>query len=153
MSGGTVDRERTRRLMMAALDGEISGEDRRELEQMLERDAELQEEWQRMTRLKEVTSSMSFREPPEEVWEEYWTSIYNRIERGIAWLLASIGAIVLLGYGAWRWVEAILGDQDLPVYVKLAIFGVALGLVILAVSMIREKLFTRKRDPYKEVQR
>jgi anti-sigma factor RsiW len=149
----SVDPERSRRLMMAALDGEISPEEQRELDRVLETDSEVREEWERMSRVKEVTSTMVMREPPEEVWEQYWTSVYNRTERGIGWVLFSLGSIVLLGYGAWKWAEAIFQTEDLPFLPKAAILGVALGLSILVVSVIREKLFTKTRDPYKEVKR
>ena len=148
-----VDPERARRLMMAALDGEISPEERRELDGMLETNSEIREEWEQMNRVKEVTSAMALREPPEEVWGEYWTSVYNRTERGIGWLLLSLGSIVLLGYGAWKWAEAVFRTEDLPLLPKVAILGVAFGLSVLVVSVIREKLFTKKHDPYKEVQR
>ena len=139
--------------MMAALDGEISPEEQCELDRVLETDSEIREEWERMNRVKEVTSTMVMREPPEEVWDDYWTSVYNRTERGIGWVLLSLGSIVLLGYGAWKWAEAVFQTEDLPLLPKMAILGVALGLSILVVSVIREKLFTKTRDPYKEVQR
>ena len=149
----SVDAERAHRLMMAALDGEISPEERRELDEILEADAEIRGEWKRMNQVKEVTSTMAFREPPEEIWGEYWVSVYNRTERGIGWILFSLGSIILLAYAAWSWVQAVFETQDLPLLPKLAILGVAFGLSVLAVSVIREKLFTRKRDPYKGVQR
>ena len=149
----SVDAERARRLMMGALDGEISPEERRELDTMLETSSEFREEWEQMNRVKEVTSTMALREPPEEIWGEYWTSVYNRTERGIGWLLLSLGSIVLLGYGVWKWAEAVFRTEDLPLLPKVAILGVAFGLSVLVVSVIREKLFTKKHDPYKEVQR
>lgn len=149
----SVDTQRARRLMMAALDGEISPEERHELDRVLETHSEIREEWEQMNRVKEVTSAMAFREPPEEVWGEYWTSVYNRTERGIGWLLLSLGSIVLLGYGGWKWVQSIFQTEDLPLFLKVAILGVSFGLSVLVVSVIREKLFTKKHDPYKEVQR
>jgi hypothetical protein len=150
---GFNEKERARQLMMAALDGEISGEDRRELDRYLETDAGLRDEWETMGRVKEVTSSMAFREPPEEVWSEYWTSVYNRVERGIGWIFISIGAVVVLAYAAWEVVHAMFEDSDVPMFLKVAILAIAVGFLVLAVSVIREKLFTRRRDPYKEIER
>lgn len=149
----SVDRERVNRLMMAALDGEISPDERRELEGTLERNPEIRREWEMMSRLKEVTGAMTYKQPPEEVWDRYWTSVFNRIERGIGWILISLGSVVLLTYGAWKWLEALWGEAGLPLFVKLAIMAVAVGLLVLAVSVIREKLFTYRRDPYKEIER
>jgi hypothetical protein len=139
--------------MMAALDGEITAAERCELERGLEADAEARLDWERVSRVKEVTGAMRFREPPAEVWDRYWTSVYNRFERGIGWILVSVGAIVLLCYGAWAWVQALLADTGLPLFLKLAITALAFGLIVLAVSVAREKLFTWRRDPYKEIER
>jgi ferric-dicitrate binding protein FerR (iron transport regulator) len=148
-----VDRERVNRLMMAALDGEISSDERRELDGVLERHPEIRREWEMMGRLKEVTGAMTYQQPPEEVWDRYWTGVYNRIERGIGWVLVSVGAVVVAAYGAWKWLEVIWGEAGLPLFVKLAIMTLAVGLLVLAVSVIREKLFTFRRDPYKEIER
>ena len=141
------------RLMMAALDGEIGTEERRELELILERDHEIRTEWEKMNRVKEVTGAMKYREPPEEVWGVYWVSVYNRVERGLGWILISVGGIILLTFAAWEMLGAIWVDSTIPWYLKLAIFSVVVGLIVLAVSVIREKLFTYKHDRYKEIER
>ena len=96
---------------------------------------------------------MMYNKPPEEVWDRYWTTVYNRVERGIGWILISIGAVVVTTYGAWKWIEAIWGESELPLFVRLAILTLAAGLLVLAISVVREKLFTYKRDPYKEIER
>jgi hypothetical protein len=106
-----------------------------------------------MTRVKEVTGSMSYRNPPDEMWDGYWSSTYNRLERGLGWILLSAGALILLGFAAWKSVEMIWGDSDVPLFVRLAILAVAIGLLVVAFSVVREKIFTRRHDPYKEIQR
>ncbi len=146
-------RERARALMMSALDGEIAPGERRELEELLARDPELMEEWRSMERVKDLTSDLTYREPPEEVWEVYWESVYNKIERGIGWVLLSLGAVVLFGWGAWHAVEAIARDTTMPAGIKLAILAVAIGGIVLGVSVAREKLFAWRRDPYRRVKR
>ena len=148
-----LDRERMNRLMMEALDDEISAADRQELDALLEAHPEVRKEYGMMSRVKEVTGTMSYNEPPQEVWDTYWTSVYNKFERGVAWIFLSVGTVVVLAYGAWKWVEAIWGASEVPLFVRLGILAIAIGLLGLAVSVIREKLFTRKRDPYKEIQR
>ncbi len=145
--------ERVRQLLMSALDGELTARERRELEGLLNADSSLRDEWNRLTRVKEVTQSMSLRKPPDEVWEDYWASVYSRLERGIGWILVSIGLIVLVSYGAWRGVEELIADAGLPWFLKGAILATTVGLAVLFVSVVREKLFVRSRDPYKDVQR
>ena len=145
--------ERARHLMMAALDEELSSTERIEFDRLLVSDPEVRAEWDQLRKVKEVTHTMSYREPPEEVWDAYWTSTYNRLERGFGWILVTVAALVLFGYGAWNWIEAILADSGLPGFVKIALFAFVLGGAVLFVSVIREKLLLRRRDPYREVQR
>ena len=145
--------ERAHALMMAALDDELSAVERAELEKLLAADENLREEWDKLKSVKEVTKTMTFREPPEEVWETYWVSVYNRAERSLGWLFLSLGLIVLFGWAGWHAVDAILADTQIPPWIKIAIFVAALGGGILFFSVIREKWFARKRDAYKEVLR
>jgi ferric-dicitrate binding protein FerR (iron transport regulator) len=149
----SIDRERVNRLMMAALDGEIESEEWRELNGILERDPAIRQEWERMNRVKEVTGAMAYRNPPEEVWGRYWTSIYNRLERGVGWILVSIGAMILIAYGAWEAMRSMWADAEMPLFLKVAVMAVVLGLIVLLISTCREKFFAWKRDPYKEIER
>lgn len=154
MNGKIPDTDdRARDLMMAALDGELSGEQRAELDRMLAADERLRGEWTKLQKVKEVTDTMGYREPPDEIWGDYWTSVYNRLERGLGWILASIGALILIGFGLWHAVHDVLADSGLPGFIKLALFALLLGAVILIFSVLREKLFTRSRDAYREIQR
>jgi len=143
--------ERARQLMMGALDGELSRSDQDELARLLRHDPALEQEWRQLRRVKEVTQTMSLRHPPEETWDHYWTGVYRRFERGAAWILVSVGAIVLLSWGLWQAVQDILGDTELPTFIKAGILALVAGGVILLVSVIREKLILRRSDPYKDV--
>lgn len=154
MSGGAgMDRERARHLMMAALDGELLEGERAELERLLAAHGDLREEWDRLNRVKEVTGMVSLKRPPEEVWDTYWTSVYNRVERGAGWILASAGVILILSWTAWRVIMELTRDPSVPGVIKLGLLLLAVGGIILFVSVAREKLFTGRNDPYREVER
>lgn len=143
--------ERARRLMMGALDGEISSAEETDLERLLESDPALEAEWRQLKRLKEVTNTMSLRQPSQEVWEGYWMGVYRRFERGIAWILVSLGAVVVLSWGAWEGLQGLWKDQELPMLVKVGSLALIAGFVVLLVSVVREKLVIRQHDPYKDV--
>jgi len=145
--------DRFRRLMTGALDGELSAAEQTEFQQMLTASPERQSEWNEHRKLKEITMELKFTNPPEEVWDRYWVNVYNRIERRAAWILVSLGAMVVLFFTGYKAVESLLADAQIPWFLKIAIFVLMAGGVILFVSVLREKLFTRKTDKYKEVQR
>ena len=143
--------DRARLLMMSALDGEVTEAEQAELSALLKDDAALETEWNQLVRLKEATSTMALRQPPEEVWDRYWGGVYRRLERGVGWILLSLGAVVLLSYGLWIFVQDLIQVSELPLFAKIAVLTVIVGLVVLLVSVIREKLFVRRSDPYKDV--
>lgn len=151
MSAGGLDR--ARELMMRALDEELSVGEREELERKLASDPELREEWGRLAQVREVTSNMSMRKPPQQMWDAYWNSVYSRLERGLAWILVSVGAIVLGSYGAWYGVRALMADTNLPGLAKWGALALVVGIVMLLVSVLRYRLFVSRSDPYKEIQR
>jgi ferric-dicitrate binding protein FerR (iron transport regulator) len=154
VNGDNRDRlEELRRRMMAALDGELSGDERAELDRALAEDDELRREWESLRKVKEATEEMKYREPPEETWEHYWVSVYNRMERGLGWILLFAGALVLIGYGLWHALGELLADNSVPGFIKIAIFAGLFGSLILLFSVIREKLFVRRGDRYKGIQR
>ena len=144
---------RNEELLMRALDDELEPVERAEFERLLSVNPELAGEWNRLSRLKEVTANMNLRNPPEEMWAGYWTSVYSRLERGLAWILVSIGAIVLGSWGSWQFVQDLMADADLPTFVKWSILALLVGLVMLLVSVLRHRVFVSRSDPYKEIER
>jgi len=140
-------------LMMQALDQEISAGDQVKLEAHLKACARCRAEFQKMQKLKEVTSEMKKSLLPEMVWDEYWRHLYNRLERGVAWIFISIGAIIVLGFSAVQFVQSVLTESDLNSLEKFGILTLTFGFVVLLVSVLREKLMLRSHDKYREVQR
>jgi anti-sigma factor RsiW len=145
--------DRARLLLTAVLDGEASTGERRELEALMAADPALEREYQEMQRIKETTMSLQLKEPPAELWDTYWEGVYRRIERGVGWLLVAAGTTVLLVFAAISWVRALLADTGLEWWLKAAILALVGGLVVLLVSVVREKLFLHESERYKDVRR
>lgn len=149
----TYNKARFYQLLMGAVDQELTSSELKEFNHLVEANPGFRKELEQYKKLKEVTQAMKFKSPSKEVWDNYWMNTYNKTERGIAWIIFSIGAIILITYGLFKAVEAIIADPQLEGIIKIGIIAVLLGLVILLVSVAREKLFVKKSDPYKEIQR
>lgn len=134
-------------------DEELNAEEKAKFKTMLETNNDLQKEFEEQKRIKEVLRKMKLKNPSREVWDSYWMGIYNRIERGIAWVVISIGALIFFGYASYETVNAFINDTQTPPLAKFGITLLIFGALILIFSIIREKIFTSKRDKYKEVQR
>ncbi|WP_419949825.1 hypothetical protein [Candidatus Palauibacter sp.] len=152
-NGMPPQEERVRHLMMAEVDREISGKGRLELESALEADPDLRNELETFQRLKEVTDTMTPLKPPGETWDSYWEHVYRRLERGIGWVLVSLGTITVGTWGLWTLVKEVIQDSTMPVYIRWGVLALLAGGVILFVSVVRERLFMQKSDPYKDVVR
>lgn len=148
-----MDHESLRKQISAYLDGELEPREARQVEEHLAGCPECRREMEEMRKIEEVLSMMKLQNPPQEVWDVYWRSVYNRLERGLGWILLSLGAIILLFFGAYKMVEGILKDPAVPLVLKLGLLVFLAGVVVLLVSIGREQLFLRKKERYKEVEK
>ena len=139
--------------MMGRLDGELSADEESELDGLIAANDELRSEMSSMERIKTVTGAVTLRTPSDQIWEDYMNSVYQKIERGVGWILLSLGAIVILSYGLWNGVSKLIADTIMPWYLKAALLAVLVGGAVITVSVAREKLFMRTKDPYREVER
>ncbi|MFQ5498345.1 MAG: anti-sigma factor family protein [Candidatus Zixiibacteriota bacterium] len=142
-----------RKLLSGFIDGELDDDQRMMVERELEQNSDLRRELEELQRLKETTDMMRYADLPDEVWDDYWSSIYRKTERGMGWIAFSVGAIILLGFGLFEGLSAMYADPTAPWWLKAGITGVGAGLVFLLVSYGRERLFVFKRDRYREVQK
>ena len=141
-------------LLMGLLDGELSADEKTSVEMHLDGCVECRGELKEFDEMKEVMKNMKYKEPPDEAWEKYWSRVYNKLERGLGWILASIGAMILLFYGGFKAIESLVKDPTVTILLKVAILVLLAGLVILFVSVVRERISTYKKDKYaKEVKR
>ena len=140
-------------LMMAYLDDELDQEQRRAFEQHLASCQECTRELEDFKRLKKLTDSVTLIEPEDRIWQQYWGNVYNRIERGLGWILFSVAAILLTIYGGFRLIETIIEDQTVGALLKVALLVLVGGLAILFVSVLRERLYFWKKDRYRDVRR
>ena len=147
-----MDRDGVHALMMAVLDGECTEAERRHLRALVAERPELEDEWDRLSRVKEITMTMGLRQPPEEFWDRYRESTLHRLERSVAWTLIAGGFAILAGWISWQWLTHWLADADLPLVIRVAGVSLAAGFVLLFVSVVRERWVLHRRDPYsKEV--
>lgn len=148
-----MDHERIKELISSYHDGELSQEQRQTVERHVQDCAGCRRELEEMKKFEEVMNKMELKKPRPEVWEMYWTSVYNRLERRIGWILCSVGAMILLFFGGYKMIEGIIQDTTVPILLKVGILTVMAGFIVLIVSVLRERIFVRKRERYREVQK
>ncbi len=147
------DPEKEAPLLSAYVDGELDAEQVARVEAHLAGHPETRHEVSRLRRLKEVTGAMRILDAPDEEWEAFWDNIYNRAERSLGWFALVVGAVLVGGYGLYVAVTSFLATSDLPWFVKGGIFALCFGVLLLLVSLIRERIYVRRRTRYDEIKR
>ena len=141
-------------LLMGYLDGELDPEQRAQVDHHLASCDACRRDLAEFQNLNEELATMEFKDPSDEQLEHYWRSVYNRLERGLAWILFSLGAIILLCYGGFRLVESVVADPSVALVLKIGVLALVFGAVVLFVSLLRERLTVRRVDRYsKEIKK
>ena len=142
-----------RDLMMGYLDKELTDEQRRQFEEHLAGCSECTGELEQFRKLKSITDEVTLVEPEDRLWQDYWGGVYNRIERGIGWIIFSVAAILLTIYGGFKLIEEIVKDPTIGMLLKAGLLALILGLAILFVSALRERVYFWSKDRYRNVRR
>ncbi len=140
-------------LMMAYLDDELNQEQRRTFEEHLASCPDCTRELKEFRKLKQMTDCVAFVEPEDRIWDQYWNNVYNRVERCTGWVLFSVAAIALFVYGGFKLIESVIQDPTVGLLMKIGLLALLGGLVILFVSVLRERVYFWTKDRYKDVRR
>ncbi len=136
--------EEIRALISGYLDGELGPDDRERVERLLKEDEAFRGEYEKMKQLVDVTAEFHIEDPTEEVWETFLDGVYNRVERRTGWLLFVVGTVILAGLGVYWFAFADWGTPLMKIVVAVPVAG----LVVLFVSVLRQRLLVARTDRY-----
>jgi predicted anti-sigma-YlaC factor YlaD len=141
--------ERMRELMAARIDDELTENDLRELEAHLSECESCRRELDDMEDLRNLLGTIELPRPSEEEMMNYWPSVYARIERGMGWSLLVVGLVIWVGYG----IFAFITSPGIEALTKLLIALPVVGMIMLLISVIRERYYVSRNERYGEVER
>ena len=134
---------------MRLLDGEMTEEEKTEYQSHVGDCGTCRVELASLGRVVELTDELKLRTPDDEFWEGYWESVYRRSERSVGFFLLITGIMAVLLYAI---IRAVTSPGFLS-YEGISITVVLVGLVVIFVSVARERFHESKNDPYKGVKR
>jgi len=136
-------------LAMAYADGELEETARKEFEQKLTARPDLAREVSQLNRLQILARQMAGPEPMDHEWTRLARDPLYRTGIGGGLFLLLIGAVGLTGWLGWE----IGASEDLDLVVKLLLWALLGGGVLMLLASIRARLRTLPYDPYTEIQR
>ncbi len=140
--------EKMQRLLSPFLDDELTqGESRRvrvHVEDCRECAATLEE----MRHLRSLTASVQFAEPPEDRMAQIERSLSVRMPRQAGW------AMIVAGLLAWVAYAAVLAWRAWPPGLQELMAGaIIIGLILLFVSVVRQRMIELPEDRYRRVKK
>lgn len=134
---------------MRLIDDELSTEERLQYQAHVRECETCQRELAALGRVVKMTGELRLRVSDDAFWKGYWESVYRRTERRLGFLFLIGGAVMLLLYLLFR----ALRSPELLTYEGISIAIILLGLIVLFISVARERYHEHKNDPYREVER
>jgi predicted anti-sigma-YlaC factor YlaD len=135
-------------MLSGYLDGELTQGDRQRVELHVETCAKCRKAYDELAELRGAIGEMSFGKMSSEEWSKIMNDLPVRTSRGAGWLLYVAGLVIVCGYGFYEFAR----DDTVPALIKTGIGGLVVGTLLLFLSVLRERLITRKTDKYKDVE-
>jgi len=135
------------------VDGTASDEERAELEAHLRNCPICRDEVEGHTHIARTAHDMRFVDLPDDAWHDYWQNTYNRMERTIGWLLVVIGFIVVGVCALARFTQWLVTNETLGLIEKVGLSVLVLGLALVVLGVIRERIALRRFDRYWRIKR
>lgn len=135
-------------LISGYIDGELTQQQRQRVERHVEDCADCRRDYEQLAALRERLAGARLSVTGEDTWREHMNDLTVKTTRGIGWLLFIAGALLLGGYAIYE----IVTDASVSLTLKLFLGAFYLGLAVLFVSVLRQRLIERRSDKYKDVE-
>jgi hypothetical protein len=103
---------------------------------------------QDMKENREVTMTTQFKTPTDDSWDERPRGMFSSLSFGVGWVIIAVWVSGTAGFGLWQLAT---GPEDL--LAKLLIFSGLSAVGLLFLSVLIDRLKTRRTDRYRKVQK
>jgi hypothetical protein len=135
-------------LLSGYVDGELTQQERQRVEIHCNSCKECESSLEELRELRERVGKSKLSEFGQDVWREKMNDTAVKASRGAGWLLFIGFVLAGAGYGVYEFVI----DSSMSLLEKFLVGGIYLGLALLFLSVLRQRLIERKTDKYKDVE-
>jgi len=136
-------------LLSGYIDSELTQQDRQRVQLHCEECRECSEQLEELQALRGQIAKSTLSEISQDVWRETTSDVTARTSRGIGWLALIGGLLLAAGFAIYEFVKELDSMSPLSILIIGGIYG---GLLLLFVSVLRQRLVERKTDRYKDVE-
>lgn len=131
------------------IDRELTQQDRQRVQLHVENCAECRAELEELRGLREQIGKARLSDLDQDKWRETMDDTTVKASRGLGWLLLIGGMLLGVGVGVY---EIVTSPSSLSLVEKLIVGGVYGGMLLIFISVLRQRLIERKTDRYKDVE-
>ena len=143
------DREHVGELLSGYIDGELTQQEQQRVRLHCETCQSCGAQLEELEALRKQVGQTSFGTQDANQWRENMNDVPTRTTRGIGWLLLIGGALIAAGVFVVEFFRSFDGRSLIE---RLIIGGIYGGMLLLFVSVLRQRLIERKKDKYKDVE-
>lgn len=136
-------------LLSGFIDGELTQQDRQRVQLHIDGCKKCSADVDELRLLRQTVGKARLSRLDDDVWREAMDDTMVKASRGIGWLLV-VGA-VLLGAGLGVY-ELVSSPSSMSLLEKMIVGGVYGGMLLIFISVLRQRLIERKTDRYKDVE-
>jgi len=136
-------------LLSGFIDGELTQQDAQRVRLHCESCDQCRQSLDELRDMRERIGRSKLSSVNEHAWRETMNDTTVKATRGTGWLLLIGGVLIGAGVGIY---EILTSEASMTFVEKLIVGGVYGGLLLLFVSVLRQRLIERKTDKYKDVE-
>jgi anti-sigma factor RsiW len=135
--------------LSAHLDGELTQQESQRVSVHLQQCERCRAECADLSRLRRDIKRLSYPEPSDAEWRNVMAGFTFKVTRGLGWLLWIGGAVVLVAYGIYEFAT----DPAAKAFERVAVLAVILGVVLVFLTVLVERISAHKHDKFKDVEK
>ncbi len=139
--------EEFKALMMGMMDGELTEDESIRMNNHLIRCSSCREELEQIKVTSSKLDNINIKEPEKGIVDKSWKSPYSKLTKNFGILLVIAGWLIMMMYGAYEFIVT----KDAESIPKYAFVIILVGIAILFLTVLRDRIRSYRNDPYKEV--
>jgi hypothetical protein len=131
------------------LDNELTQQESQRIELHLETCARCREVLEELREAQQAAQKLELAQPSHEEWRHMESHILEKSSRGLGWVILIVWSIITAAYSIFQFAMS----PSEPLFEKILVFGLFLGIALLFLSVLSERIRESRTDRYKGVQK
>lgn len=137
------------KLLTLYIDDEISKEEKEAVKSHVSSCPHCKKLMDQHLKIKKTSSEISFTEPPADTMAKYWANVSANLSRGSGWIFLIIGSVILALYAIYRFAF----DPGVHSLIKITIAAIMIGIILLFLSVLIDRIRDLKTDRYRGIEK